>query len=116
MENDEKMSLIESTYIRLKDYNEVKNSDEFSVRYLKRCKSYYRTIKAMNIQPSYEVMCNLMIELETRVEEEPRNALYRQLASDTAEMLVSNINVRNVCSKTSFRVSVIAVQPSYEVK
>lgn len=106
------MTLIESTYQRLLDYNAVQNSEDFSTRYLKRSKSYYRSIRAMRKQPSYEAMCNLMIELEKKVDENPRSKLFRQLSTETAETLVDKINIRNVCSKTSFRVSVIGIQAS----
>ena len=106
------MTLIESTYQKLADYNEWKNSDEFSIRYLKRSKSYYRALKAMRKEPSYEVLCNLMMELEKRIEEQPRNMLYRNLSMNVASNLVSKINVRNVCSKTTFRASVLGVEPS----
>jgi hypothetical protein len=103
------MRLIESTYQRLADYNECSSSEDFSVRYLKRSRSYYRTIKATNTEPSYEVLCNLLMELEKRVDEEPRNLLYRTLSLNVASDMVSKINIKNVCSKTNFRASVIAV-------
>jgi len=106
------MTLIESTYQRLLDYNAVQNSEDFSTRYLKRSKSYYRSIKAMSKQPSYEAMCNLTIELEKKVDENPRNKLFRQLSTETAKTLVDKINIRNVCSKTAFRVSLISVEAS----
>ena len=104
------MSLIETTYQRLADYNDCKNSEDFSMRYLKRSKSYYRTLKATNKEPSYEVLCNLMLELESKIDEQPRNSLYRILSMDVASSLVSKINVRNICSKTTFRTSVLGVE------
>jgi hypothetical protein len=106
------MSLIESTYQKLSDYNDCSSSEDFSIRYLRRSKSYYRTIKAMGKEPSYEVLCNLMMELEKKIDEYPRNMLYRNLSLNVASNLVSKINVRNVCSKTTFRTSVLGVEPS----
>jgi len=106
------MSLIENTYKRLSDYNDCSSSEEFSVKYLKRSKGYYRAIKAMNREPSYVVLCNLMMELEKKIDENPRIMLYRNLSNNIASTLVSKINVRNVCSRTTFRTSVLGIKPS----
>lgn len=60
------MTFINHIYNQLKDNNVVQSADQFSVDYLKRSPSYYRTLKAQNKEACDEVLQNILSCLTTR--------------------------------------------------
>jgi hypothetical protein len=61
-------TFIEGTYEQMRNANIVKSSEEFSIAFLGKSKSYYRAMKAQNLEANNSLLTNLLNELNTRRE------------------------------------------------
>ena len=58
-------TFIEDTYEQMRNANIVKSSEEFSTAFLGKSKSYYRAMKAQNLEANNRLLTNLLNELNT---------------------------------------------------
>lgn len=81
-------TFIEEIYEQLKDITHI-SSDEFSERYLNRCPSYYRSLKARNQEAGTETLVILMESLghQARVMRTGRSTPHLEKVSSRYETL-----------------------------
>lgn len=58
-------TFIEDTYEQMRNANIVKSSEEFSTDFLIKSKSYYRAMKAQNLEANNSLLTNLLNEPNT---------------------------------------------------
>jgi len=104
------MTLLEETYTNLKKVDAVRNTDDFSQRFLKRGGSYFRTIRSMNRDPSLETITGLIVELDKQAKKGDRlEGYYKSMSHKLSGLVVAKININNICAKAGFRGAVIAI-------
>ena len=104
------MTSLEETYTNLKRINAVRNTDDFSRRFLKRGGSYFRTIRSLNREPSLETITGLIVELDKQAKKDYRlESYYKVMTHKLSGLVVKKININNICAKQGFRGAVIAI-------
>jgi hypothetical protein len=61
------MTFLNHIYTRLEENSVVNNTEDFSERFLLRCPSYYRTLKAQKREACDEVLTNLISQLSAHI-------------------------------------------------